>query len=148
MSGAAFPDRLAGRLRRGVPAIVLSVGTDGWAHAAMTWAVARSSNTVRFIVDCGSTTLANLRRNGKASLQVVAGDDVLALLKGPARECRARVEAAPFAMAMWEMSVEQVKDQAWAPVAVSPLAYDWRGPDAQRLREIENAVLTELRESP
>ena len=146
----ALPDRLAALLRTGTPAIVLSVGADGFGHAAMTWAVGRreagGADLVRFIVDCGSTSEANLRRGGRASLQIVGPDDVLALIKGPARECRARIEAARFPMAMWELTVAQVKDQSWGPVAVAPLTYQWRGPEAETLRRMEQAVLAELRE--
>ena len=148
MTAAALPDRLAGLLRTGAPAMVLSVGADGFAHAAMTWAVAPAPGIVRFIADHGGTTLANLTRDGKAALQIVGPDNLIALLKGPARERRARVEAAPFPMAMWEMTVAEVKDQSWGPVAVSPLTYEWRGPEAEALRRIEQAVLAELRAWP
>lgn len=141
-----MPERLAALLRGGAPAIVLSIGADGFGHAAMTWAVARAPELVRFIVDCGSTSEANLRRDGRASLQVVGPGDVLALVKGPARERRARIEAAAFPMAMWEMAVAQVKDQSWGPAAVSPLTYQWRGPEAEALRRMEEAVLAELRD--
>ena len=140
-----LPDRLTALLRAGAPAIVLSVGADGFSHAAMTWAVAPARARVRFIVDCGSTSEANLRRDGRAALQVVGPGDVLALIKGPARERRARIEGAAFPMAMWEMTVAQVKDQSWGPVAVSPLTYQWRGPEAETLRRMEQAVLAELR---
>ncbi|HEV2282505.1 MAG TPA: hypothetical protein VGX75_08960 [bacterium] len=150
MTGASLPERLAGLLREGAPAIVVSVGADGFGHAAMTWAVAGAHDitapgVVRFVVDGGSTTEINLRRDGRASLQVIGGDDLVALIKGPARERRARIDAAPFAMAMWEMTVADVKDQSWGPVAVSPLTYEWRGPEAETLRRIEQAVLAELR---
>jgi hypothetical protein len=148
MTAAALPDRLAGLLRTGAPAIVLSVGADGFAHAAMTWAVAPAPGIVRFIADHGGTTLANLVRNGTAALQIVGPDNLVALIKGPARERRARVEAAPFPMAMWEMAVAEVKDQSWGPVAVSPLTYEWRGAEAEALRGIEQAVLAELRAWP
>jgi len=143
--GAALPDRLAALLRSGVPAMVLSVGPDGFGHAAMTWAVAPGIDVVRFIVDRGSTTEANLRRDGRAALQVIGPDDLLALIKGPSMERRARIEASPFPMAMWELAVAEVKDQSWGPVAVSPLTYEWRGPEAETLRQMEQAVLAELR---
>jgi hypothetical protein len=133
-------------LRPGAPAIVMTVGADGWGHAAMTWAVAWTEDRIRFVVDHGSTTQSNLARSSKAALQVIGREDIVALVKGDARECRARIEAAPFPMAMWEMTVADVKDQSWGPVAVSPLAYEWRGPDAEALRKIEQAVLAELRD--
>ena len=141
-----LPDRLAALLGAGAPAVLLTVGADGWAHAAMTWAVAVAPDRVRFVADHGSMTLANLERDGKAALQVIGRDDIIGLVKGPARMRRPRIEAAPFAMAMWEMAVAEVRDQAWAPVAVSPLAYEWRGPEAAVLRRIEQAVVAELRD--
>ena len=146
MSPISLPDRLSRLLAAGAPAVLITVGADGFGHAAMTWALAPTPDRVRFIADHGSTTLANLQRDGRAALQVIGRDDLVALIKGPARERRARVEAAPFGMAMWELTVAEVKDQSWAPVAVSPLAYEWRGPDAETLRKIERAVLAELRD--
>jgi len=145
---APLPDQLAGLLRAGAPVVVVTVGADGWGHAAMTWAVAVAPDRVRFGVDHESTTLANLERDGKASLQVIARENILALIKGPARMRRARIAAAPFPMAMWEMVVTEVKDQSWGPVVVSPLAYEWTGPQAETLRQIEQAVLAELRDWP
>lgn len=162
MTGTTLSSRLARALASGVPAILVTVGADGWGHAAMTWAVALAPARgapaaarprapiwgVRFIADRGSATEANLARTGKAALQVIGRDDLVALIKGPARECRGRVAASPFAMAMWELAVAEIKDQAWPPVAVAPLAYEWRGPDAGALRAIEQAVLAELRDWP
>lgn len=111
----------------------------------MTWAVAAGPDRVRFIADHGSRTLANLGRERKASLQVIGRDNILALIKGTAAERRARVAASPFGMALWELIVTEVRDQAWGPVAVTPLAYAWQGPQAETLRRMEQAVLEELR---
>jgi flavin reductase (DIM6/NTAB) family NADH-FMN oxidoreductase RutF len=135
-------------LHSGSPVVLVTVGADGWGHAALTWAVAVAPDRVRFAVDHPSTTLANLEREGKATLQVIGPGNALALLKGAARVLRPRVHAAPFEMAMWEMALAEVKDQSWAPVVVSPLAFAWTGPDADNLRRIEQAVLTEMRTAP
>jgi hypothetical protein len=143
---ATLPDRLAGLLRAGSPVVLLTVGADGWGHAAMTWAAAVAPDRVRFGVDHGSTTMANLERDGKAALEVIGRENILALIKGPARMRLARIAAAPFPIAMWEMAVTEVKDQSWEPVVVSPLAYEWTGPQADALRQIERAVLAELRD--
>jgi hypothetical protein len=133
-------------LRSGVPAVLVTVGEDGWAHAAMTWAAAVAADRVRFVVDHGSATLANLEREGKASLQVIGANNVLALIKGRVRERRPRIAASPFGMAMWELHVTEVRNQAWSPVAVSPLAYRWVGPEADALSRMEQSVLAELRD--
>ncbi len=44
-------------------------------------------------------------------------------------------------MAMWEMSVAEVKDQTWEQVVVSPLMYQWTGPQAETLRQIERRII-------
>jgi flavin reductase (DIM6/NTAB) family NADH-FMN oxidoreductase RutF len=141
-----LPDRLAGLLRAGSPVVLLTIGADGWGHAAMTWAVAIAPDRLRFAVDQGSRTLANLERDGKTTLQVIGRDNILALIKGQARLLRPKIEAAPFGMAMWELSVTEVRDQSWGPVVVSPLMFEWTGPEAEAMRRIEQAVLAELRD--
>jgi flavin reductase (DIM6/NTAB) family NADH-FMN oxidoreductase RutF len=114
----------------------------------MTWAAAVTPDRVRFGVDHGTATLANLRRTGRATLQVIARDAVLVLVKGAAREVRDRIVAAPFGMALWELAVSAVKDQSWGGVVVAPLTFVWTGPDADRMRLVEQHVLAELREGP
>ncbi len=142
------PEGLYRLLRTGLPVVLVTVGADGWGHTAMTWAVAIASDRVRFGVDHGSTTLANLERTRKAALQVIARDNTIALIKGHARPVRERIVAAPFAIAMWELAVTEGKDQAWKGVTVSPLAYEWTGPKAEALRQAEEAVIAELRDWP
>ena len=106
-----LPDGLHRLLRAGLPVVLVTVDADGWGHTAMTWAVAVAPDRVRFGVDHGSATLANLERAGKAALQVIARDNAIALIKGRAKPVRARI-AAPFAIAMWELVPIAVKDQA------------------------------------
>lgn len=144
----ALPERAVQALGEGCPAVLVTVGADGWGHAVMTWAVALDAGRVRFAADHGTATLANLERTGRAALQVIAAADVLVLIKGEARQVRARIEAAPFAMAAWELAVQEVRDQSFAGVRVRPLAFEWTGPEAEALREVERRVLAELREAP
>lgn len=140
-----LPDPLFRLLQAGSPVVLVTVGQDGWGHAALTWAVAVAPDRVRFAVDHGSMTLANLERDGKAALQVIGLGGALALLKGAARVLRPRILAVPFHMALWELALADVRDQTWAPVAVSPLAFEWKGPDADALRRAEQAILAEMR---
>ena len=79
---ATLPNRLAQLLQRGTPAILATYGNDGWPNVVMTWAVFGDPCHVRFGVDLGSSTLANIQREGKASLQIIGPDDVLFLIKG------------------------------------------------------------------
>ena len=134
------------RLAEGAPAVLVTVGADGYGNAVMTWLQPLVPERVRFCVDLDTHTYANVRREGRAALHVSAAENVLLIIKGPVREVRGRVTAAPFGMAMWEMAVAEVKDQAWDGVTVAAYAYHWTGPQADDLRRIEQAVLAEMRD--
>ena len=143
-----LPEPLRRWLSGGAPAILVTVGGDGWGHTAMTWAVATGPDRVRFGADLGSTTLLNLEREGKASLQVIGPRGLLALIKGRAQKLRDRLDPASFPMTAWELRITEMRDQSWQGVTVLPLTYRWTGPDALSLREKERLVLSALRDAP
>jgi hypothetical protein len=120
--------------------MLLTVGADGWPHAAFTWVGAPNPARLRVIADEGSTTLANLQARGSAAAQVMGPDDLLYLIKGTAR---VRTESqgtmpAGLKVVLAELAVEDVRDQRWAAVAVTPLGYRWK--DAHMV-EVERDVL-------
>ena len=145
---ATLPDRLAHLLQRGTPAILATYGNDGWPNAVMTWAVSGDPRHVRFGVDLESATLANIQREGKASLQIIGPDDVLFLIKGIAHMIKERIDAlpAPHLMCIMEMIPHSVKGQSWLGVEVTPLAYRWVGREAERMTEAERIALVEMRD--
>lgn len=144
--GAALAGRELDVLGEGVPAVLITVGEDGWGHAAMTWVVAVAADRVRFGVDHATRTSANLERTAKVAFEVAAQDDIILLLKGPAQMVRPRIESAPFAMSMWEMSLTERKDQRFGGVVVHPLRFEWTGERATEMQAVERAILAELRE--
>ncbi len=122
------------------------MGEDGWPNLVMTWAAARDAQTVRFGVDAGSPTSANIERNGKATLEIIGTGGIIFRLKGTAEIIKGRIAAAPFPIAMAELVVHEAKDQAWPEVTVSPLSYEWEGPQKDRMEAMEQAVYAELRD--
>ena len=144
----AVPEGLLHLLQKGTPAILCNVGADGWPNAVTTWAAARDPHHIRFGVDLGTTTHANLERTGMASLHIIGPDNLIFLVKGTARVLKRRLECLPppHLMSMMEMTPHAVKDQAWVGVVVSPLSYRWVGQDADRMAAAEREVLAELRE--
>src|SRR5437660_11171018 len=110
-----LPEGLHRLLRAGLAVVLVTVDADGWGHTAMTWAVAVAPDRVRFGVDHGSATLANLERAGKAALQVIARDNAIALIKGRAKPVPAQI-AAPFAAATWELVPLALKYHAQGPL--------------------------------
>ena len=141
----SLPVRVLDFLDRGAPAILASVGGDGWPHMVMTWAVARDERTVRVAVDVGSTTQGNIERNGAVTLQVLGPGNLVFLIKGRAQTVKARLAAAAFPISLVELAVFEVKDQAWPVAAVSPLAFEWQGEERPTLEEMERRILAEMR---
>ncbi len=138
-----LPDHLYRFLQRGAPGILLTIGADGWPHAAFSWIGAPDPTRVRVIADEGSTTLTNLHARAGAAVQVIGPDDLLCLIKGTAR---VRTESqgtmpAGLRVVLAELAVQDVKDQRWPAVAVAPLAYQWK---IAHMVEVEQAVFSIL----
>ena len=141
-----LPDKLLAHLRAGAPALLLTTGEDGYPNVAYTWAAAPDAGRVRFGADHGSATLANLQRDGRASLQIAAPGNLVFLVKGAARTLKDRIAAAPFRIALMEMRVAEAKDQSWPGVTVAPLAYEWPADQREAMLKMEQAVYAELRD--
>ena len=140
-----LPERLVTALAGGSPALLLTVGADGLPASAFTWAVALDDRTVRFAADHGTSTLANLERERRAALQVIAGGGLVFLVKGVAEELKRRIEASPFPMALWQLRIRSAKDQSWPGVVVRPLEYEWSADRRAHMLAMERAVLDEMK---
>jgi hypothetical protein len=139
-----LPGPLLNLLQTGCPALLLTIGPDGLPHTAYTWLVALEATTIRFAADHGSTTLANLEREWRASLQIIAQGNFVFLIKGTVRQVKPQIEAAPFKMAMMALQVSEVKNQAWPGVSVQPLAYEWTPDRREKMVAMERAVYDEM----
>ncbi len=140
-----LPDHVLNVLKEGCPALLLTTGLDGFPNTAYTWVVAPDAMTVRFGADHGSTTLANLEREPRASLQIIGPENLVFLIKGATSRIKPQIEAAPFKIAMMTLSVTEVKDQSWPGVRVQPLAYEWSADQSERMLAVERAVYSEMR---
>jgi hypothetical protein len=132
-------------LQGGCAGLLISVGEDLFPTTAFVWALAASRQTVRFGAE-GSATLANLEREGRASLQIIGSRNRVFLIKGRTRLAKPRLEAVPFESAMMALEITEVKDQSWPEVYVRELAYEWISERREEWRSIEQAVYRELRE--
>jgi hypothetical protein len=132
-------------LQQGCPALLLTLGTDGFPATAYTWMVALDAVTLRFAADHGSTTLANLEREARASLQIISQENLILLIKGVTMPAKPQIEAAPFKIAMMALEVREVKDQSWPGVKVQPLGYEWPPEQREAMLAMEQAVYAEMR---
>lgn len=111
-------------LRRCCPALVLSVDADGYARSTYSWLVAVDAQTLRFAVDGGGGTSANLAREGRAALQVIGQGGLCLLLRGPVQRLASTPQAlAELGMEAWQLRIVAQTDQAWPGVRTSSLRY-------------------------
>ncbi len=143
---AQLPDSLLNVLKTGSPALLLTVGEDGFPNTTYTWALAINGTTIRFGADHGSATLANLRREQRASLQILGEGNLIFLIKGVTWQVKYQIEAAPFKIAMLALEVAMVKDQSWPGVSMPSLIYEWSPEQRQEMLAMERAVYAEMRE--
>ena len=141
-----LPDTLLNLLKEGCPALLLTIGVDGFPNTAYTWVVAPDTATVRFGADYGSATLTNLEREQRASLQIIGQGNLVFLIKGDVSQIKPQIEAAPFKIAMMALEVTEVKDQSWPGVSVRPLAYEWLPDQQAEMLAMERAVYDEMRQ--
>lgn len=145
-SSPVLAPRLIDYLRPGAPALMLTTGVDGYAGSAYTWVVAMDPTRLRFGVDLGSSSMANLQRSGQVAIQVIGPGDISFLVKGKARQLKNRIEAAaPAAVTLWEMNVATLKDQSWPGVATTALGYEWPAQQREAMLRMEQAVYAEMR---
>ena len=144
---ALLPNTLFEYLRPGAPALMLTMGADGYPASAFTWALAIDARRLRFGVDLGSSSLENLQHSGRVSIQVIGSGAVSFLLKGTAQLMKQRIEAAaPAEIMLWEMRVLTAKDQSWPGVAMRALEYEWPAAQREAMRRMEQAVYAEMRD--
>lgn len=142
-----LPQKLVDYLRPGVPALMLTTGADGYPSSAFTWVVCLDHRRLRFGVDHGGSAMANLQRTGQASIQIIGPGDLTYLVKGRSRKIREHIEAAmPASLMLYEMDVMGAKDQSWAGVGTTALAYEWPAEQRAALLGMEQAVYAEMRD--
>jgi hypothetical protein len=140
-----LPNALLLALKIGCPALLLTVGVDGFPHTAYTWAVALDAVKLRFAADHGGSTMANLEREQRAALQIISRENLIFLIKGAAGSVKPQLEATPFKIALWALAVHEVKDQSWPGVTVQPLGYEWPPEQREAMLAMEQAVYAEMR---
>ncbi len=96
-------------------AVAGTVGGDGAPNTApVSLIFAKDEKTLLLALLRNSNTSANLRRDGRVSLEIIGSDDLVMGILGTMRLIKDPLECSE-AMALWEMKVEKVK-QDTSPV--------------------------------
>jgi hypothetical protein len=138
--------KLADYIALGTPGQVLTIDEQEYPHTSFTWVTTNSIHLLRFGVDHGSPTMANIDRSGNTAVQIITDEGQPYLIKGVAAIANSRIESAPFPMALAEMEILEVLDQSWIGVSVSAFNYAWAPKDQEEMLAIQQAVYTEMRE--
>lgn len=123
-------------------AVAGTVGPDGAPNTCpISLIYAKDEKTLLVALLRNSTTSANLRRDGRVSLEILQADDVVVGIQGTMRLVREPMECSD-AMALWEMEVQRVKQDT------SPAQRVIQGPASvprnERAEAFEKAGLAEL----
>ena len=123
-------------------AVAGTVGADGAPNTCpVTLIIAKDEHTLLLGTLRTSTTTANLRRDGRISLEILGADDLVLGIQGNARLLKERLSMSD-AMALWEVRVEKVK-QDTSPaqrVIQAPASL----PRSEKAGEFEQAAIAEL----
>lgn len=123
--GPELPPKAVEALAGGRLVVVATVDEHGWPYTmVMNWAAARDAKTIRLSLDRRTRTLANIRRNGRVMLEVLA-DGVIVGVRGSARIIQEEMAHAPIASAMVEVTVEGVKDDLIDGVEFHGPSFRW-----------------------
>ncbi len=123
-------------------AVAGTVGPDGAPNTApLTLMYAKDPKTLLVATLRNTTTANNLRRDGRVSLEIIQGDDLVMGIQGTMRLLREPM-AFSDAMALWEMEVQKVK------LDTSPAQRVFQGPASiprnQKAEAFEQAGVAEL----
>ena len=140
-----LPEKLFDTLQKGLPALLITSGADGYPHTAFTFVAATQPNQIAVVVDDGSTTLANLQRTGQASVQILGNENQVYLLKGRVRISESKLKNSPVPSCRAVIELQSVRNQAWLEIAVSPLNYIYSPQAAQRRANAVPEIYAELR---
>lgn len=123
-------------------AVAATVGADGAPNTCpITLIYAKDEKTLLVATLRASATTANLRRDGRVSLEIMGPDDLVMGIQGVMRLIKDPL-AMSGAMALWEMRVEKVK------LDTSPAQKVIQGPAAtprsDKAAEFEKAAWAEI----
>jgi len=123
-------------------AVAGTVGADGAPNTCpVTLIYAKDERTLLLGTLRASTTTANLRRDGRVSLEILGTEDLVLGIQGSVRLLKEPMTMSD-AMAMWEVRVEKVKQDT------SPAQRVIQGhaslPRSEKAVEFEQAAMAEL----
>jgi len=123
-------------------AVAGTVGADGAPNTCpVTLIYAKDERTLLLATLRASTTTANLRGDGRVSLEILGSEDLVLGIQGRVRLLKEPM-AMSDAMAMWEVKVEKVKQDT------SPAQRVIQGPASlprsEKAGEFERAAIAEL----
>jgi hypothetical protein len=140
--GHELPPRVLEALQGGVEVVLATVDAGGWPDTApFSWVLALDVKTIRLGINSDTTTLGNVRDNGRAMLHL-SGKGMVVSIKGQARVIKETMESTPFPTTLVEMTVLEVKDDSVVGrMFTSDSAVRWSG----SMHESTNPVYIELR---
>jgi hypothetical protein len=156
--GNELPDRALSYLQVGRLVIMATVDGQGRPNTApMSWVTAVDRQTIRVAVSPEVSTYRNILENDRVMLSLIGGAMTLSI-SGCARVLAGSMEEVPFAMAMIEVRVDEVKDDSVIGRGFADDVVKWedrrrtvsdiRVENALRQTPVESEMVTPLQPQP
>ncbi len=112
--------------------------------SAISWVFAPNPQTIRFAVDSRSRIIANIQKEPKVVLNLIAAGSTFAI-NGKATLASERMEEVPLKLAMIEISIESVRDVMFYGSRISVEPQYEKTYDKNAAAKLDNQVMAALR---
>lgn len=128
---------------------VATIGSDGRpALDLLSWVWPMDNKTVRLVISPNFPGGINLAANGKATLQLIGGA-LACEIRGTARLVKAQCESVRFPEAMWDLAVEEVRDNMFpATHLTGPIPYARDAGTEELHKQLDEAMYGEIKATP
>lgn len=145
-SSDRLPPELLDYLQEQHPFAACTVGENGWPCVEMvSWIWARDAHTVRMVIRSQRQSVANIRANGMAAVQIL-GPELSYEIRGETRIIKERCDSLRFPQTMVEMAVSAVRENMYpANTVAGDVAVTWPESTDKHHHEWNKAIAEEMR---
>lgn len=128
-----------------IPTVVATADGEGNPNTApVSLVLAKDNRTLLMALKRGQTTTENLHSRSKLSIEILAADDVVVGIKGSAEILKEKMNNNE-AMSLWEVKVEEVKQDTSPAVVV--MSGPTSEPRSEEGKAFERAMIEEMRKA-
>jgi hypothetical protein len=144
-----LPEVVMEHLREANVVIVATISNEGqFAMELLSWIWPMDAKTVRLVISPHFPGGINLAANGRAALQII-GDTLSYEVRGTARMVKERCESVKFPEAMYDLKVEEVRENMFPATHLTGSIPYARDEGTEELhKELDEVMYAEIKSTP